>query len=790
MEIGAARRRVAELRALVLADQQAYYVEDAPLVSDAEYDARILELADIEAQFPELLASDSPTQIVGGRAASGFTSVSHLRPMLSLDNVFSLSALADWVGRAERDLGLTDAATPLLCEVKIDGLAVSLVYENGVLARAVTRGDGRVGEDVTANIRTIPSIPQRLLTEDAAGDQGSSNAEVAKAQQWAKNDLVVSRPSLRSASTTRESLASPLNNKAIPIPEVIEIRGEVFLPVKEFEALNAKLVAAGQAPYANPRNTAAGSLRQKDPAVTASRNLGMYAHGVGEVRWPAATQTGKNPAPTMQSQYYELFRAWGIPVSPYYRVVKGFAGAAEMVTEFAEHRHDLVHEIDGIVVKIDDLKAQERLGATSRAPRWAIAYKYPPEEVNTRLTSIEVGIGRTGRATPYAVLDPVQVAGSTVSRATLHNAQVVKAKGVQIGDVVVVRKAGDVIPEIVGPVAALAHDGYPRQPFVMPTHCPECGTLLRPMKEGDIDLRCPNAESCPAQVRGRVEHIGSRGALDIEALGEVTAAALTEPVPPQIPALHTEAGLFDLTLSDLLPIDVIVRDSETGLPRLDDNGKETRRSPFRKKDGTANAAATTLLSQLELAKTKDLWRQLVALNIRHVGPVAARALADWFGSLAAIRAASELELAQVEGVGPTIAQAIKDWLAEAWHQVIIDRWAAAGVRFAIPGHPGPAAMAAQAAAVAVGTLPDGTALPLAGKSVVVTGTLEGFSRTEAADAIRAAGGKPVESVSKKTSYVVVGANPGSKATKAEQLGVPILDEAQFRQLLQMGDSSG
>ena len=767
MSLESASQRVEELRAQISAAQDAYYVNDAPTVSDGEYDAWIQELSTLESEYPTLATSNSPTKIIGGRPASGFNSVPHLAQMLSLDNVFSFAELEQWVAKVERDLDIPDSEIELLSEVKIDGLAVSLVYENGILTRAVTRGDGRVGEDVTANIKTIKSIPQKLAPS-----------------------VETTMPSVEEREARLETTHS--------FPDLIEIRGEVFLPVSEFNSLNEQLVAAGQAPYANPRNTAAGSLRQKDPAITASRNLKFYAHGIGDLIWNVAPHPPRHPAalkegsqdllsdllsaeniPQKQSEFYELFKSWGIPTSPYYKVVHGYHNAAKMVEEYENHRHDLEHEIDGIVVKVNNLADQKRLGTTSRAPRWAIAYKYPPEEVNTRLLSIEVGIGRTGRATPYAVLEPVVVAGSTVSRATLHNQQVVKAKGVEIGDMVVVRKAGDVIPEILGPVSALKNDGYPRQPFIMPKNCPECGRELRPMKEGDIDLRCPNAESCPAQVRGRVEHIGSRGALDIEALGEVTAAALTEPVSPQAPALRTEAGLFDLTLERLLPIEVIVRDGETGLPRVDDKGQETRRTPFRKKDGTANAAATTLLAELEKAKTKDLWRQLVALNIRHVGPVAARELANWFGSLKAIMTASESELAAVSGVGAIIAKSIVEWLAVPWHKEIVDRWTMAGVQFAIPGHPGPEAMAAAAADESAAP----AAGPLAGKTVVVTGTLDGFSRTEAAEAIRAAGGKPVESVSKKTSYVVVGANPGSKAAKAETLGVPILTESQFQALL-------
>ncbi|WP_265521957.1 NAD-dependent DNA ligase LigA [Oerskovia flava] len=737
----AAQRRWTELVARIEEDQRAYYESDAPVSSDADYDDRMRELQALEAAHPGLTTPESPTQRVGGRAAAGFAAVEHLERMLSLDNAFSTDDLVAWSARVHRDLGVApDASVGHLCEVKIDGLAIALLYERGRLVRAATRGDGRTGEDVTANVRTISSIPQQL-----AGDPATH-------------------------------------------PDVIEVRGEVFLGVEDFAALNEKLVAQGQDPYANPRNTAAGSLRQKDPAVTASRNLRMYAHGVGALQW----REGEHAQLDRQSDAYRLFAQWGVPVSPHNRVVDGLDGVLEMIAYYGEHRHDIEHELDGIVVKVDELSHQRRLGSTSRAPRWAIAYKYPPEEVNTRLLAIQVGVGRTGRATPYAVMEPVKVAGSTVRQATLHNQDVVRAKGVRIGDVVVLRKAGDVIPEILGPVAALADDGYPREDFVMPADCPECGTPLRPMKDGDVDLRCPNAESCPAQVRGRVEHIGSRGGLDIEALGEVTAAALTQPVVPAEPPLRTEAGLFSLTMEDLVPIEVVVRDAETGLPRTEEDGTLKHRTPFRRRlthtktrraqaeeagetlpEFAPSAAAGTLLDELERAKTKDLWRILVSLNIRHVGPVAARALADWFGSLDAIRAATRDELAAVEGVGPVIADQVVEWFTVDWHVDIVDRWAQAGVRFTTPGHPGPGARQD----------PVG---PLAGLTLVVTGSLEGFSRDSAKEAVIAAGGKASGSVSKKTDFVVVGENAGSKETKARELGLHILDEAGFVALLAGG----
>ena len=796
------QRRWAELVARIEQDRRAYFEDDAPVSSDAEYDARMRELQELEAVHPGLVTPESPTQSVGGAAAGGFVTVEHIERMLSLDNAFSTDELAAWAEKVNRDLG-TDRPG-LLCEVKIDGLAISLVYERGRLVRGVTRGDGRFGEDVTRNILRIAEIPRKLSGEDH--------------------------------------------------PEVVELRGEVFIPVATFARLNelqaelrersvedarqrsgrhaggkqfdverARVAALRRFPqFANPRNAAAGGLRQllenKDgleleAGLARVEGLRTYAHGMGALQWRA----GEHTELERQSDAYALFEQWGIPVSPHNRVVDGLDGALEMIEHFREHRHDIEHELDGIVLKVDALARQRRLGSTSRAPRWAIAFKYPPEEVNTRLVAIQVGVGRTGRATPYAVMEPVKVAGSTVRQATLHNQDVVRAKGVRIGDVVVLRKAGDVIPEILGPVAALADDGYPREDFVMPTACPECGTPLRPMKEADVDLRCPNAESCPAQVRGRVEHIGSRGGLDIEALGEVTAAALTQPLEPADPPLRTEKDLFNLTQEKLAPIRVIVRDPETGLPRPSDGKGESaevamsdgstmtakvvrpfqrvtrtyppgyeeataaeRRAAGVRKDHLVHATAKTaetLLDELERGKTKELWRKLVSLNIRHVGPVAARALAGWFGSVEAIEAASEEELASVDGVGPVIAAEIKAWLAVGWHQEILVAWRAAGVQLATPGHPGPEAMAA------ADTGPVG---PLAGLTVVVTGSLADFTRDGAKEAIIAAGGKASGSVSKKTDYVVLGENAGTKATKAEALGVPMLDEDGFKVLLDGG----
>jgi DNA ligase (NAD+) len=721
--------RILELR-------DAYYERDEVLVSDAEYDLMIRRLEELERLFPELQSQDSPTQTVGGRADSTlFSPVRHAERMLSLDNVFSIEEFKEWAAKVERN---SARSVDYLCELKIDGLAVNLRYENGVLTTAATRGDGVVGEDVTENIAYVPSIPTKLA--------GSGH------------------------------------------PAIVEVRGEVFFESAIFEQLNADQVAAGERVFANARNAASGSLRQvkenKNEAALARMykrlgRLSMLVHGIGA--WA-------DPPVESQSQIYELLASWGLPTSTHYEVKKTAEDAAKFIEYFGEHRDSVEHEIDGIVVKVDELALHEELGATSRAPRWAIAYKYPPEQVNTKLLDIVVSVGRTGRVTPFAVMEKVRVAGSEVRQATLHNQDVVKAKGVLIGDTVVLRKAGDVIPEVLGPVVEL-RDGTERE-FVMPTHCPECGTLLAPAKEGDVDLRCPNARSCPAQVRGRVEHVGSRGALDIEGLGEVGAAALTQPDFPETPPLVTEAGLFSLTMEDIFPIRVTVRDSETGLVKLNDDGTKRKETPFRRKrqpkkdgvfDGTGpgdessvpSTAAVKLLDEIEKAKTKDLWRILVALSIRHVGPVAARALAAYFGSLPAIRAASRDELAAVDGVGGIIADALIDWFAVDWHVEIIERWTDAGVQFATPGHPGPGAAAAAGG-------------PLEGITVVATGSLDGFTREGALEAIIAAGGKAASSVSKKTDFVAAGPGAGSKLTKAEELGLRIIDAAQFARILEFG----
>ena len=694
--MSSAAARVAELRELLTKYRDAYYNRDTTLVSDAEYDELERELRALEAEHPELASPDSLTAAVGAAIDQLFEPVKHLEPMLSLDNAFSFEELGAWAKRVGEGV-------QYLCEPKIDGLAVSLRYQNGRLIKAATRGDGEVGEDVTANVLTIRSIPSQLA--------GSNH------------------------------------------PELVEIRGEVFFGLADFAKLNESLVASGKAPFANPRNSASGSLRQKDPAVTASRPLRMLVHGFAA--WQSDIEH--------QSESYRLLGEWGLPVSPLVRVLPDLAAVNSFIDDLERDRHQLEHEIDGVVIKVDSLAKQRSLGATSRAPRWAIAYKFAPEQVQTKLIDIRVSIGRTGRATPFAVLAPVRVAGSEVEFATLHNQDQVRQKGVLIGDTVTIRKAGDVIPEILGPVVEL-RDGSERE-FVMPASCPECGAELAPAAEGDVDLRCPNARSCPAQLRERIAYIGSRAALDIEALGYVAAAALTQPLEPSEPPVRSEADLFDLTLDQLLPIRALVLDPDTGLPKHDKDGDPKIVEFFRKKDGSPGEIALKLLANLAAAKAQPLWRVLVSLSIRHVGPVAARALSDHFGSLAAIFSASEAELAEVDGVGPTLAASIRDWYAEDWHQDIVTRWRAAGVQTEIADHPGP------------GQLQRGGIF--AGLSIVVTGTLTSLSREQAEAEIIAAGGKAASSVSKNTAFLVAGPGAGSKLTKAEALGVEVIDEQEF-----------
>ncbi|KAA8826382.1 NAD-dependent DNA ligase LigA [Bifidobacterium reuteri] len=832
----AAARLWARVAAWVEADQIAYYIDDAPVSSDAAYDARMRTLERLEAGFPALDNPQSPTHRVGGTFSNDFASVRHPSRMMSLDDVFSIEELRDWYDSVIRDLDWPEGKPlPMSCEVKIDGLALNLIYRNGVLEQGLTRGDGVTGEDITLNVRTIGSIPANL--------------------------------------------GGPKED----IPDFVEIRGEVFMRWDDFHTLNSEQEDAGRAPFANPRNAAAGSLRQKDPRITATRRLSFYAHGLGQLTWGPDHPRGTHDVVADQSQAYDLYQQWGVPVSPHNRSVTSFREILDMIDYYGEHRGDIEHALDGIVVKVDDLALQHTLGATSRAPRWAIAYKYPPEEVNTELRDIVVQVGRTGRVTPVAVLKPVYVAGSTVARTTLHNAYEVKRKGILIGDTVVVRKAGDVIPELVGPVLERrkGREGELRE-FVMPEYCPSCGARLAPAKEGDKDIRCPNVESCPAQLTERVISLASRKAFDIEHLGEQSALALTnpeenrpgsvdtyapniteivvkpgeepEPYEPveglelpteQTPVLSNEAGLFALAADDLKDIRVwreaaIVEVRE----HVDDHGRKrktrkrvggsglwhqvpafwTAPTPAKKLTakqlaarGGSDAADITvtaypdydvpadavivrvdhkrtragetdvpvyirpgentrkMLDEMDKARHADLWRVLVALSIRRLGPPTARLIASALGSLDAIAAASVDDLTRIDGVGPEIAESVVNWFAAArepgdWRGETLRAWTAAGVGVA---------------AAEQSTLPQ----TLAGKTVVVTGSLEGYSRDSAKEAILERGGKAAGSVSKKTDYVVVGANAGSKAAKAEELGIPMLNEAQFARLLETGEVS-
>lgn len=731
----------------------AYYDRSVSLVSDEDYDLLMHRLEAIEERFPDLRSQDSPTQTVGGGVDSTlFAPVRHLERMLSLDDVFAVGEIDEWDERVRRAV---DVPFHYLVEVKIDGLAINLRYVKGRLVTAATRGDGVVGEDVTENVARIPAIPARLATADP--------------------------------------------------PDLVEVRGEIFFKIADFEEINRMLREEAEHPesgrphraqqFANPRNAASGTLRQKAEGKTSiqleamrrrQERLSMYVHGIGS--WP-------DPPVTRQSEVYTLLSQWGLPTSPHTRVCTTLGEVRAFIAEIGAERAMLEHQIDGIVVKVDELRLHDLLGATSRTPRWAVAYKYPPEEVHTRLLDIRVGVGRTGRVTPYAVVDPAYVAGSTVRQATLHNQDVVRAKGVLIGDMVVLRKAGDVIPEILGPVIE-ERTGDERE-FEMPASCPECGSPLAPARPGEVDVRCPNARSCPAQVRGRIEHIGSRSALDVEELGEVAAAALTEPLAPTEPPLRSEAGLFDLTLRDLFPIEVLVTDAETGLPKTDpETGEPKRETPFRRRrittgkdadppydpsspefDGDAgsvpSATARALLANLEAAKTRPLARILVALNIRHVGPVAARALASAYGSVDAIAASGAESLARVPGVGPVIAQAVVDWFGVDWHREIVERWRASGVQLATPGF----------VTAEEREQPSG---PLSGLTVVVTGSVPGYTREGAQEAVAAAGGRATSSVSKRTGALIAGENAGSKLTRAETLGVPIIPAELFDEFLRRG----
>ena len=666
-----ARHRIDQLTTEIRDHQFKYYVLDAPTITDAQFDLLLKELSELEAEHPELLAPDSPSLGVGGGFATTFEQHDHIEKMMSLDNVFDLDELGSWFDRVEKEV----SNPPLLCELKVDGLAINLLYEKGELVRALTRGNGVTGEDVTLNVKTIKNLPHTLSGKN--------------------------------------------------IPDQIEVRGEVFFPIAAFNELNESLEEAGKQLFANPRNAAAGSLRQKDPRVTASRPLSVVVHGVG-------AHNGADFA--SQSQAYEFLKGLGLPTSNRFRVVTTREDVEKFINHYNEHRHDVEHEIDGIVIKVDEIASQQALGFTSRAPKWAIAFKYPPEEVTTKLLDIKVSVGRTGRVTPFAFMEPVKVAGSTVTNATLHNQEEIERKGVLIGDTVVIRKAGDVIPEVLGPVVA-KRDGSERA-FVMPTNCPECASELRALSDGDVDIRCPNAHTCPAQLRERIYYIGSRAALDIDVLGyEAAVALLADGV------IEDESDLFSLT-----------------------NDKLMKSAFFTKKDGEAGKNVEKLLVALDEAKSRPLWRVIVALSIRHVGPTAAQALASRLGKMDAISKASVAELADIDGVGGVIAESIVEWFSVDWHKAIVKKWTAAGVAMEnIIGEAKPQT--------------------LAGLTFVVTGGLENFTRDSIAETITAHGGKPSSSVSKKTDYVLVGSDPGSKLAKAQELGVKLIDEDNFLALL-------
>jgi len=666
-----ARHRMTELIHEIRDHQFKYYVLDQPTITDAQFDALLRELQTLEDKNPELREADSPTQHVGGGFSTQFEQRDHIEKMMSLDNVFDTDELAQWFDRVEKEI----TQPQYLCEVKVDGLAINLTYENGVLVRGLTRGNGVTGEDVTLNVKTIRNLPHQL-----------------------KGDV---------------------------LPSLIEVRGEVFFPIQAFNELNESLEEAGKQLFANPRNGAAGSLRQKDPRVTASRPLSVVVHGVG-------AREGIDF--DSQSGAYEKLKSLGLPTSDRFKVCGTRAEVEKFIQFYADHRHDVEHEIDGVVIKVDSLSQQQQLGFTSRAPKWAIAYKYPPEEVTTVLLDIKVSVGRTGRVTPFAYMEPVKVAGSTVTNATLHNAEEIVRKGVLIGDTIVIRKAGDVIPEVLGPV--LEKRTGSERAFVMPTQCPECGSELRAMSQGDVDIRCPNTQSCPAQLRERIYYIGSRAALDIDVLGYEAATALLD-----AKIITDESDLFDLTAEKLVTSDF-----------------------FTKKDGTPAANVDKLLAALEEAKTRPLWRTLVALSIRHVGPTAAQGLASALGSVKAISEASAQELADIDGVGQIIAESIVEWFEVKWHKEIITQWEKAGVCMVVQQ---------------TEQLPQ----TLAGLTFVVTGGLESFSRDGISETIAAHGGKAASSVSKKTDYVLVGSDPGSKLAKAQELGVPVIDEARFKELL-------
>jgi DNA ligase (NAD+) len=666
-----ARHQITELINEIRDHQFKYYVLDQPTITDAQFDALLKELQKLEEKNPELREPDSPTLHVGGGFSTQFEQRDHIEKMMSLDNVFDIDELSTWFDRVEKEI----SKPQYLCEVKVDGLAINLTYENGVLTRGLTRGNGTTGEDVTLNVKTIKNLPHTL------------------------------------------------NGKIVPT--LIEVRGEVFFPIAAFNELNEALEESGKALFANPRNGAAGSLRQKDPRVSASRPLSVVVHGVGAKEGISFDS---------QSSAYRALKELGLPTSDRFKVCGSRKEVEQFIQHYADHRHDVEHEIDGVVVKVDSLSQQQQLGFTSRAPKWAIAFKYPPEEVSTKLLDIRVSVGRTGRVTPFAYMEPVKVAGSTITNATLHNAEEIVRKGVLIGDVVVIRKAGDVIPEVLGPV--IEKRTGKEKAFVMPTQCPDCGSELRAMSQGEVDIRCPNTQNCPAQLRERIYYIGSRAALDIDVLGYEAAAALLE-----AKIITDESDLFDLTAAKLARSDF-----------------------FTKKDGSAAANVDKLLAALDDAKSRPLWRTLVALSIRHVGPTAAQGLASALGSIDAIAKATAEELASVDGVGQIIAESIVEWFSVDWHRMIIKKWTVAGVRMVVE----PTEAVPQT---------------LAGLTFVVTGGLESFSRDGISETITSHGGKSASAVSKKTDYVLVGSDPGSKLAKAQELGVPVIDEAKFKELL-------
>jgi DNA ligase (NAD+) len=666
----------AALREQIAHHNRLYHELDAPEIPDADYDALVRQLNEIEALYPSLVTPDSPTQTVGGPRSATFAPVEHRVPMMSLDNAMDRDELLAWGQRLERRLQELDGPdrppVAFVCELKIDGVAISITYEDGVFARAATRGDGRVGEDVTENVRTLTQVPERL-----SGDA----------------------------------------------PALLEVRGEVYMPVAVFDELNARQDEAGLRRYVNPRNTAAGSLRQKDASITASRGLALWCYQLGAVEG--------GPTFERHTDTLDHIASLGLPVNPEIRVKSGLDEVEAFCLDWQAHRHDLDYEIDGVVVKVDDLARREALGSTAKAPRWAIAYKFPPEERTTRLRDIQVSIGRTGKATPFAVLEPVFVGGSTVGLATLHNQIQVEAKDVRPGDTVIVRKAGDVIPEVVGPVLSERPPDLPRWTF--PTDCPRCGGPLTRL-EGEGHHFCTNLD-CPAQRTGSIEHFASRGAMDIEGLGE------------QRVHLFAELGLLG-DIGDLYTLD---------LDRI------------RELDGFGDTSVDNLRAAIDASRDRPLANLLVGLNIRHLGPTGARALATSLGHLDAIEAASVEELAAVEGIGPTIAQSIHEFFQSERNRAVVAKLRAAGLNFE-----GPAA--AEVPPV------------LEGKSIVVTGTLADYTRDEAELAITSRGGKSPGSVSKKTDAVVVGDGPGaSKLNKATELGIPILDEAGFEHLLATGE---